>query len=201
MADYCSLSELKTSLRITDNVDNSLLSQAITSASGWVDGYCGRTFEAAGTAASVRDFIPSSRYQVLPIDDAVAITQVAIDDGLDGSFATVLTTADWQAEPLNSRAGGLTLPFMRLRPLEDGYWPLDVFENRATVRVTARWGWSETPNAVKQSTILHAARLFTRLDSPLGVAGFGDMGAMRVSRYADPDVEMLLKPYRRQQLV
>lgn len=197
MADYCTLSELKASLRITDNVDNTLLSAAITSASGWVDGYCERTFEAAGTATSARDYMPASRYMVLPIDDAVAITSVKIDDGLDGSFATTLTTADWQAEPLNSRAGGLTLPYMRLRPLEDGYWPLDVFENRATVRVTARWGWSATPNAVKQATILQAARLFTRLDSPLGVAGFGEMGAMRVSRFLDPDVDALLKPYRR----
>jgi len=200
MADYCSLSELKASLRITDNVDNSLLSQAITSASGWVDGYCSRTFEAAGTA-SARDYTPSGRYEVLPIDDATSITSVAIDDDLDGSFATTLRTVDWQAEPLNSRAGGLTLPYMRLRPLEDGYWPLDVFEHRATVRVTARWGWTATPNAVKQATILQAARLFTRLDSPLGVAGFGEMGAMRVSRFLDPDVDALLKPYKRFQLV
>ena len=115
MADYCTLSEIKASLRIQDNVDNGLLAQAITSASGWVDGYCERTFEAAGTAATAREFIPSSRFQVLPIDDAVAITSVAIDDGLDGTFATTLRTQDWQAEPLNSRAGGLTLPYMRLR--------------------------------------------------------------------------------------
>ena len=200
MADYCTLSELKASLRITDNVDNTLLASAITAASGWVDGYCERTFDAAGTATTVRDYVPSSRYAVLPIDDAVAVTQVAVDEDLDGSFATVLTTADWQAEPVNGRAGGLSLPVMRLRPLEDGYWPLDVFEQRATVRVTARFGWAATPTAVKQATILHAARLFTRLDSPLGVAGFGEMGAMRVSRFVDPDVEALLKPYRRHSL-
>ena len=197
MADYCTLSELKASLRIQDNVDNGLLSQAITSASGWVDGYCERTFEAAGTAATARDFIPAGRFEVLPIDDAAAITSVAIDDDLDGSFATTLRTVDWQAEPLNSRAGGLSLPYMRLRPLEDGYWPLDVFEHRATVRVTARWGWSATPEGVKQATILQAARIFTRLSSPLGIAGFGDMGVVRVSRFIDPDVEALLHPYRR----
>ena len=197
MADYCTLSELKASLRITDNVDNTLLAQAITSASGWVDGYCERTFEPAGTAATAREYAASGRYEVLPIDDAVAITSVAIDEDLDGTFSTVLTTADWQAEPLNSRAGGLTLPYMRLRPIEDGYWPRDVYVQRATVRVTARWGWTATPQAVKQATILQAARIFTRLDSPLGVAGFGEMGAMRVSRFLDPDVDALLKPYRR----
>ena len=197
MADYCTLNELKASLRITDNVDNSLLAQAITSSSGWIDGYCERTFEVAAATATTRDYAPSGRYEILPIDDAVAVTQVAIDDDLDGSFATILGAQDWQAEPLNSRAGGLTLPVMRLRPFEDGYWPMDIYEGRKTVRVTARFGWSAVPGAVKQACILQSARVFTRLDSPLGVAGFGEMGAMRVSRFLDPDVDALLKPYRR----
>jgi hypothetical protein len=35
------------------------------------------------------------------------------------------------------------------------------------------------------------------MDSPLGIAGFGDMGAMRVSFKGDPDVNMLLAPYVR----
>jgi hypothetical protein len=37
-------------------------------------------------------------------------------------------------------------------------------------------------------------RQFKRYDSPLGVAGFGDIGVMRVSR-VDPDVAALLEPY------
>ena len=66
-------------------------------------------------------------------------------------------------------------------------------------KVSARWGWPATPDVIKQATILQASRLFTRLDSPLGIAGFGDMGAMRVSFRGDPDVGMLLNPYRRYQ--
>jgi len=197
MADYCTLSELKQSLRITDNVDNGLLSAAITAASGWVDGYCERTFEAAGTAITSRDFVPTGRMEVLVIDDAVQVTQVAIDDDLDYSFGEVLTTDDYQLEPVGQRAGGVTFPYNRIRPMEDGYWPLDLPMGRATVRVTGRFGWEATPDVVKQATILQAARLFTRLDSPLGVAGFGEMGAMRVSRFVDPDVETLLRPFRR----
>jgi len=65
------------------------------------------------------------------------------------------------------------------------------------VRVTATWGWATTPQSIATATRLQASRLFKRADSPLGVAGFGDMGAMRVSRYMDPDVELLLAPYRR----
>jgi hypothetical protein len=197
MPDYCTLPQLKQSLRIADNVDNGLLAQAITSASGWVDGYCQRTFEKAGPTATARVFVPTGRLEVLTIDDAVQVTQVAIDDDLDGSFGEILAAADYQLEPVNERAGGLTIPFNRVRPIEDGYWPQDLMTGRATVRVTARWGWPDTPSAVVQATILQAARIFTRLQSPLGVAGFGDMGAIRVSRFGDPDVEMLLHPYRR----
>jgi hypothetical protein len=52
------------------------------------------------------------------------------------------------------------------------------------------------PTAVKQACVIQSSRIFKRLDSPLGVAGFGDMGAIRVGRYLDPDVEQLLMPYR-----
>jgi hypothetical protein len=121
--------------------------------------------------------------------------RVRIDDDLDRTFSKTLLAVDFLLEPVNEQRYGLTLPFTRLRPYEDGYWP--VFRDRPTVRVTARFGWPEVPVAVREATILQASRLFTRLDSPLGVAGFGDMGAMRVSRFVDPDVEMLLQPYRR----
>ena len=197
MADYVSLSELKAALRINDNEDNTLLETAITSASAWVDGWCNRSFEAAGTAVTYRDYIPTGTFETLFIDDAVEITEIRVDDDLDGSFADTLTSVDWQAEPVNSTTGGLSLPYTRIKPFEDGYWP--TWRGQATVRVYARYGWPAVPAAVKTATLLQASRLFTRNDSPLGVAGFGDMGAMRVSRFVDPDVEMLLQPFRKVQ--
>ena len=48
-------------------------------------------------------------------------------------------------------------------------------------------------------TILHAQRIYTRFSSPAGVISFGDMGAIRVSKFVDPDVELLLTPYRKLQ--
>ena len=194
MANYCTLNELKQSMRITDNVDNSLLTAAIESASIWVDGWCDRDFTVAGTATS-RDYIPTGTYDVLQIDDATEVVSVKIDDDLDRTFSVTLLAIDFQTEPLNDTVGGLRVPIMRLRPFEDGYWP--TWKNQATVRVEARYGWPAVPASVKQATILQSSAVFTRLDSPLGVAGFGDMGAMRVSRFVDPHVEMLLAPYRR----
>jgi len=49
---------------------------------------------------------------------------------------------------------------------------------------------------IVQATILLSMRQFKRYDSPLGVAGFGDLGAMRVTKF-DPDVEALVAPWRK----
>jgi hypothetical protein len=64
------------------------------------------------------------------------------------------------------------------------------------VKVTGSWGWSAVPTSIKQATIIQAARIFKRNDSPLGVAGFGDFGVMRVSGSIDADVRQLIEPYR-----
>jgi hypothetical protein len=50
---------------------------------------------------------------------------------------------------------------------------------------------------VTHATILLALRQYKRYDSPTGVLGFGDMGAVRVGSRLDPDVAMILAPLRR----
>ena len=191
---YVTLAELKAALRITDQVDDSLLNTAIASATAFVNSHCERVFT-PGTATTDRVYVPVGRFDPLQIDDATTIEQVAIDENLDRSFSTVLRDIDFQTHPLNGLASGSPYPVSALRPQEDGYWPM--WNNRATVRVRAVYGWPAVPNAVKEATLLQASRLFTRLESPLGVAGFGDMGVMRVSFRGDPDVLMLLAPFRK----
>lgn len=195
MANYCTVDQLKAALRITDSVDDTLLTNAIDAASRFVDGYCHRDFAAASGTAT-KDYIPSGLMERLPILDATTVVSVKIDDDLDGSFATTLVAGvDYQLEPVNSELSGLDWPYTSIVPIEDGYWPIEY--GRKTVRVEATYGWPAVPAAVEQATLMQASRLFARLDSPLGVAGFGDMGAMRVSFKIDPDVGMMLSPYRR----
>jgi hypothetical protein len=67
----------------------------------------------------------------------------------------------------------------------------------ATVRVTGVWGYSAVPDAISQACVIQAERIFKRLDSPLGVAGFGDMGVVRVTSRLDSDVAQLVEPYRK----
>jgi hypothetical protein len=155
-----------------------------------VDGFTARTFSNAGTA--VRNFAATDALNLI-IDDAITVTEVASTDEIGDSY-TIWKLTDYQLEPLNGRADGLYSPLTGIRAVNDYQWP--VVDQQALVRITGTWGWPAIPTAVKQSTIIQASRLFKRLDSPLGVAGFGDMGAIRVSRFLDPDVEQLLMPYR-----
>ena len=187
---YATLAEVKNSLRITDNLDDTLIEVAIESASRMIDGYTARTFYNAGTAT--RNFAATDALNLI-IDDAISISVVSSTDEV-GDIYVVWGANDFQLEPLNSRSDGLYMPYTGIRAVGDYTWP--VVDQQALCRITGVWGFSAVPIAIKQATVIQSSRLFKRLDSPLGVAGFGDMGAIRVGRYLDPDVEQLAMPFR-----
>jgi hypothetical protein len=187
---YATLPEVKASLRLTDTIDDALLETAIESASRMIDGFTARTFSNAGTA--VRNFAATDEINLI-IDDAITVTQVASTDEVGGTY-TIWKPTDFQLEPINSRSDGLYMPFTSIRAVNDYLWP--VVDQQALVRITATWGFPAVPIAIKQATVIQSSRLYKRLDSPLGVAGFGDMGAIRVGRYLDPDVEQLVMPFK-----
>jgi hypothetical protein len=187
---YATLAEVKSSLRITDNLDDALLETAIESASRMIDGYTARTFFNAGTA--VRNYAATDALNLI-IDDAISVSQVSSTDEIGDTY-TIWEPNDYQLEPLNSRSDGLYMPYTGIRAVNTYTWP--VVDQQALCRITGVWGWASIPIAIKQATIIQSSRLFKRLDSPLGIAGFGDMGAIRVNRYLDSDVEQLAMPYR-----
>jgi hypothetical protein len=187
---YASLNEVKASLKIQDGMDDSLLEMAIESASRLIDGYAGRYFYNGGSA--VKNFAAQD-WWLVQIEDLQSVTEVASTDEVGGTY-TVWQATDYQLEPLNGRTDGIVSPATRIRSVNDYAWPIN--GEQALVRITGVWGWSSVPIAVKQATILQAARIFKRLDSPLGVAGFGDMGVVRVGSRLDPDVQHLVDPYR-----
>ena len=194
MSNYATLAQVKSALRITDQIDDALLNTAISAASRFVDSYCDRSFS---KSTAVRDYVPTGRMDPLIVDDIHVVTAVKIDEDLDRTFGTTLRPIDFQLEPVNNRAAGQDgWPYVRIRPQEEGYWPL-AMERRATVRVEGTFGWDAVPDAVREATILQSSRLYTRLSSPVGVVSFGDMGAIRVSKFVDPDVDMLLAAFRR----
>lgn len=190
---YTSLTEVKAALRIpvSDTADDALLELSIEAASREIDGVCQRVFYQQ--TGQTRVYVPLNAIEVVT-DDIVSITTLkTADDGV--TFDTTWTTSDYQLEPLNSVAGGVSTPANRIRAVGDYLFP--VYESgEATVQIVGTFGFSAVPTAVKQAATILAIRQFKRYDSPLGVAGFGDMGAMRVGR-TDPDVEALLYPFRK----
>jgi hypothetical protein len=190
---YCTLDELKTALRITDTLDDRLLETSIEAASRRIDGMCSRRFYLDSTTSN-RTFAParSDRVEVDDIGSATGIV-VKVDNTGTGVFGQTLTAGvDYQVEPFNAFAKGE--PVTMLAALDTGL-PVSS-RRRATIQVTARWGWPAVPDAIREVAVLLAARHFRRADSPLGVAGFGELGVVMVRR-TDPDVDALIAPYRK----
>lgn len=193
---YATLADLKSALRITDSVDDALLETSIESASRQIDGACERVFY---STAATRVFRPRDSF-TCEIDDLVSVTTIKTSSQANGTFDVTWTATDYQLEPLNGLVGGSYRPYDAIRAIGDYLFPLwepkSVNAYEATVQVAGTFGWSSVPTDIKQATILLAMRQFKRYDSPLGVAGFGDLGVVRVGRI-DPDIESLIMPYKK----
>lgn len=189
---YCTLNEVKAALRITDALDDTLLENSVEAASRRIDGECSRRFYLDGSTTARTYAV--GRADMLILDDIGTATGlvVKVDDDADGTFETTLTIGvDYQLEPSNAIVQGE--PLTLIRALDRGF-PVAA-NGRNLIEVTARWGWPSVPDAIREATVLLASRQFKRYDSPLGVAGFGDLGAIVVRRI-DPDVAAMISPYR-----
>ena len=193
---YATLSDVKAALRITDNVDDSLLEISIEAASREIDGWCERVFT---SSTATRIYRPTDVFSV-EVDDLQSITTLKTDSDGSGVFDVTWESTDYQLNPLNGLAGGISTPYTQVRAIGQYLFPIyeprNVNSNEASVQINGVWGWASIPTAVKQACIILSMRQFKRYDSPTGVMGFGDLGVMRVGR-VDPDVEKLLMPFRK----
>lgn len=78
-------------------------------------------------------------------------------------------------------------PDVMARMIESVAAARGMIETRCTVPATY-------PDAMRTAVLITAHRLYTRKDSPDGVASFGELGAVNVSTF-DGDVEKLISPY------
>lgn len=196
---YCTLAEVKSALRITDNADDTALTRTIKAASRRIDQKCNRRFWIDDTV-SARTYAIKTPMLVL-VDDIATTTGliVEVDTTGNGAWSTLTNGSDYQLEPLNALAQGF--PVNTIRSLNTQsfptstptFWPTP-YAQQALMRVTAKWGFPTVPDQVVEACIMLSARQFRRLDSPLGVAGFGEMGVVNVRRF-DPDIDELLAPF------
>lgn len=188
--DYVTSTELKDYVRISDAVDDVQIALAVSAASRAVDRHTNRQFGLVDVAEA-RKYAASwdrrrSRY-VVEIDDLMTLVDLAI--------VTASGTVDgYVLQPGNAALQGR--PWTRLVVTPESAVQPTTAEDGVTV--TARYGWTAVPAAVKQATLLQASRLFTRRQAPFGVAGSPELGSeLRLLAKVDPDVAVVLGPYLR----
>lgn len=189
---YCTLADVKASLRIQDTIDDVLIENSINAASRMIDQYCNRNFY-SGSAGEVRYYKANDGYTCW-IDDMQTITSVQTASTDPIVFDTTWAATDYQALPANRWANGAWYPITAITAVENYLFP--VWAEIPLVKVTGTFGWNAVPESIKFATIIQASRLFKRLESPLGVAGVSDLGILRVGYNIDGDVAQLINPFR-----
>lgn len=181
--DYATPEELKSYLRVGDNADDVFVALWITTVSRNIDDHCGRQF---GQTASLEERLYTPHYNrfdrayTVEIDDVQDVTGLTVVDDSN----TTLT--DYTLLPKNAPQKG--------KPYERIQFAIDPGE----VAISARWGWTAVPSAVKVGLLLQGARLAARRDSPFGIAGSPSEGSeIRLLAQLDPDFRTSLRPFTR----
>lgn len=189
---YATATELK--LELQDSADPSawdtLYESLVAEASESIDRYCRRSF-VVPTVATDQYFFPTvSGVELYGLRDIANTTGlvVARDGNGDGTYSTAMTEGTdyilW-----SDNLTGMVTNIVSVGTFYRGSG------NRPPYKVTARYGWPSVPGPVHRACIILARRLWNRKETPSGILGFGDMGAVKLSA-VDPDVQALLGPYR-----
>lgn len=189
---YISLDALKEAIGENTDEHNDAYERAIEAASRQIDEFRGDQFWREPTPVP-RLFRPDNP-DVLFTGDFADLDGmlVEIDEDEDGTFAATWEhPADWSPEPLrrlNNR------PYDRIVAVAEPF-PVPVYLSRPLVRVTAHWGWPAIPDAVVQACQILAIDHFKSKDLTGGVAGFSDLGVVRVAAF-NPQARALLAPFK-----
>jgi hypothetical protein len=198
---YTTLVAMKNFLSIVDSTDDTLLEGLIESASRSIDRIANRRFY-ADSSASARSYRANNNVFVY-VDDISSTTDLVVktDDDGDGTFETTLTiNTDFLVDPLTASALGR--PFTQLTMVNTlNVWPVypGLFSNglRPGVQVTAKWGWPSVPDDIETACQILTADLYKRKDSPGGILGLGDLGAIRMSPLGR-DVTAMVRAYKKE---
>ena len=158
-----------------------------------IDDYTGRFFYKDGTTqAPVTRFYTAQDFFLTNTDDFVSINEIATDENFNQTYGMVWSTSDYMVEPINNPRRGW--PFTRVIAIGPYIFP---FKLPQSVRIKAVWGFSSVPHEVQMACKLQSSRLFIRRQSPFGIAGTPELGTVRLGSHLDPDVEVLLRPFRK----
>ena len=187
---YVEVSEASDFLRNTIVADEVEIQAALSAAENAVNSYCQRIFTVP-TEATTRTFVGYRNYELDVPDIANTTGLIIVNNG------ATLTAADYQLEISPGVTGpigvdGRTWPYVRIQRIS-GYWDVNE-DHKATISITARWGWPAIPSEVEMATKLLARDYLLARDIGFGIVQVGDF-SRRVA--ANGVVTDLLGPLRR----
>ena len=185
MGRYLSVDELKNygfSTTVGDRLD---YAGGIEAAEQQIDIMCQRRFELADTATA-RVYRPTPGSTHLWLHDFTTLTSI-VEDGV-----TLVENTDFVLEPLNGKtAAGEPRPYDRAVKVT-GAWYTD--GPKATVTVTATWGWATIPSGAKEACKILAKAFLDGRDIKSGIVALADTGG--VSEREAKAVRDFVRDYR-----
>ena len=191
---YASIEELKERLGIADVIDDQILGRVLDGVSRLIDSptYGGWRFYT--TAADETRYFTAEAGDYCPVHyGLVSATAVSIDESNDRTYTDLWAAGDWEYDPLNAALDGR--PYTGIRRHPNGTHSFYAGLNR--VRIVGKFGWPVLPDVVREATLIQAVRIFKRKDSPFGVSGPNQMGALVMIDKLDPDVVQLIAGVKR----
>lgn len=194
---YATLAQVKSRLSVptATTTDDTLIEEAIESASREIDNHCYRRFY-TDASATARVYYPT-KSALVAIDDFYTATGLVIktDTAGDGTYATTWASTDYELHPLNGIVDGESgWPYWEIKAIGSHRFPI-CSDGPAPLQVTAKWGWSAVPKPVYEACRIMAAANFYGKDVKFGSTGIADLGIIQVRD--NPTAAAKLRKYRR----
>jgi hypothetical protein len=193
---YATVAEAKTRLGIDDTVDDTIIGQVLDAVSRSIDEWTGRYFY----SATETRYYTSEWDDLIQVDDLVSVTSIGTDEDNDRVYEKTWSVTDYDLYPHNAEVVGK--PYSRIYMAPNGLYSFPASIAKG-VKLIGSFGWPAVPAPVKEATLIQAGRIFKRKDAPFGVTGSttAEMGQLLVIPKIDPDVEMMLRPYRKMDIL
>lgn len=197
--EYVTLVEFKARFYpagLVDTTDDAVIDAVREGVSRWIDTSTGRRFY----AATQTRYFTGEFGDLLFVDDLLSVTTLKTDDDGDRVYETTWATTDYDLEPFNATLESQVQPYTRIRITPNGNNSFPT--TRKGVELAGSWGYSSAiPPLIREACLLQSIRIFKRKDAPFGVIGSAEMGQLMVIPKLDPDIELMLRPFRKLELL
>ena len=156
---------------------SAMITQAQNAAETIVREYCGRSFALTAATATARVYGPKQYQQddrVLRVHDFTDTASLIVSN-----YGMIIAATAYQLEPLNGLdMAEQAVPYQQIRLLYNTWLR---YEQRATVTITAKWGWTAVPAPVVEAIKQIGKDMIQMRDTKFGYT-LGEFGAISAGR-------------------